>query len=67
MKVIYKKTILEQVMAILTRSTSDYRQIEKILLTPGEWDQFETEHYCMFGDPSSYQTIAGISIEREKK
>ncbi len=67
MKVIYKKTILEQVMAILTRSTSDYRQIEKILLTPGEWDQCKSEHYRMTGDPGTYSMIAGIKIELEKK
>ena len=67
MKVIFKKTIMEQVMDTLTKNSDESRQIDKILLTPGEWDQFKTEHYCMTGDPGLYSTIAGIRVELKEK
>lgn len=70
MKVIYKNSIVEQILKINASAKMHNKIIDKIILTKQEWFDLGDEvkdprwqyHHCYLGNPA---TIYGITVECE--
>ena len=67
MKIIYKKSIINQVEKIKIDAFNKGKIIEKIILTKEEWVQAKEESYgLLYPNSNLEETICGIPFEVEK-
>jgi hypothetical protein len=77
MKVIYAKTIIEQIRDARRNADMDDKEIEKIVLTAMEAEKLKWEfantgtydpfRFCRYGELPDYTEICGIRVESEVK